>query len=169
MERCEDCGFNFEALRRDDVSPRVLAAGRAIVAALGDTPGSAKTRPDPGRWSNVEYVAHVRDVLLTIRDRLVIGLVETNPAFKSLYRDERVDLGLYASDAADAVAAELECAAAMLTRLFDAIDPTQLGRMVQYGSPDPVPRSLLWMGFQAVHESEHHLGDIEENIARFSA
>lgn len=50
---------------------------------------SAPTRrPSPDRWSANEYAAHVRDVLLTIRDRLVIGLVEDNPRFKPVYRDE---------------------------------------------------------------------------------
>ena len=35
---------------------------------------------------------------------------------------------------------------------------------MQYGFPDPVTRTLGWMGKQAVHEIEHHLADMEENL-----
>ena len=121
-------------------------------------------RPSAQRWSATQYAAHVRDVLLTLRDRLVIGVVEDNPSFKPMFRDERVDLGLYDADPADAVAEELRSATAMFIRLFEAIDPTLLGRPVQYGVPSPVERSLLWMGQQAVHEVEHHRSDIAENL-----
>ena len=60
------------------------------------------------------------------------------------------------------VANELVPAAAMLVRLFDAIKPELLTREVLYGYPSPLQRALLW-GVQAVHETEHHRGDIEEN------
>ena len=112
----------------------------------------------------IEYGAHVRDVFLTIRDRLVIGLVEHDPTFKPLYRNERIKLALYRADTPSAVAAELDAAAAMLVRLFDAIDPGSLSRSVQYGFPDPESRTLLWMGLQAIHEAEHHLGDVRDNL-----
>ena len=52
----------------------------------------------------------------------------------------------------------------MFVRLFDAIDPALLPRPVQYGAPNPAPRTLLWMGQQAVHEVEHHGADIAENL-----
>ena len=112
----------------------------------------------------IEYGAHVRDVLLTVRDRLVIGLVEENPGFKPLYREERISLGLYRADTVSAVAQELDSATSMFGRLFDAIDHQLLSRPVRYGFPDPVPRTLLWMGVQAVHETEHHHGDMKENL-----
>jgi hypothetical protein len=106
----------------------------------------------------------VRDVLITLRDRLVVGLVEDVPSFTPMYRDERVDLGLYGSDTVNAVADELRAATAMFIRLFDAIDPQQPTRGVQYGFPNPAQRSLLWMGQQAVHEVEHHGSDIAEDL-----
>ncbi len=165
MEACEDCGFAWVQVRRGEIAPRSIAAARQIANVIGANADRARIRPRPERWSALEYAAHVRDVFLTIRDRLVIGLVEDEPGFKPLYRDERVDLGLYKADTATDVAAEVVAAANMLSRLFDAIDTEQLDRIVQYGFPDPTPRTLLWMGQQAVHESEHHLADITENIA----
>ncbi len=98
------------------------------------------------------------------RDRLVVALVEEVPVFKPMYRDERVDMGLYRSDTAAAVSVELRAAAPMFIRLFEAIDPSQLTRELMHGVPDPTRRSLLWIGQQVVHEVEHHGGDIAENL-----
>jgi hypothetical protein len=164
MELCEECGFDFDMVSPDDITHRVTTGVRAAADVVASAPLMSLRRPNPDRWSAVEYTAHVRDVLLTIRDRLVIGLVEDNPGFKPLYRDERLALGLYRRDTADDVAVELRAAGAMFARLFDEIDPQLLSRPVQYGFPDPLPRTLLWMGRQAVHEVEHHLEDIRDNV-----
>jgi len=164
MEQCEVCGFAWESVSRDDVTRRVDAGTAAIAEMLAADPDRAGVRPSEGRWSGTEYAAHVRDVMGTLRDRLVIGIVEDVPSFTPMYRDERVALGLYRSDTVDAVAGELRSATAMFIRLFDAIDPEQLTRNVMYGVPDLVRRSLLWMGQQAVHEVEHHGRDIAENL-----
>jgi len=74
----------------------------------------------------VEYCAHVRGVLLTIRDGLVMGLVEHEPDFKSLYRDGHIDLGLYRSDTAAEIARPLESASSLFVPLFSAIEPVSL-------------------------------------------
>jgi hypothetical protein len=168
METCPSCGFVWEAVDRDEVGPRCVAAAHEISVLLREATTAALVRPEPERWSAVEYGAHVRDVFLTVRDRLVIGLVEDDPDFKPLYRDERFDLGLYAADTGVDVADEIGPAANMLHRLFEAIDPTLLDRPVQYGWPEPAARTLRWMGQQAVHEAEHHRDDIRENLERVS-
>ncbi len=40
----------------------------------------------------------------------------------------------------------------------------KLDRIVHYGFPDLLRRTLLWMAQQVVHETEHHLADITENL-----
>jgi S-DNA-T family DNA segregation ATPase FtsK/SpoIIIE len=141
----------------------VARIGTAIDAA----PAAALRRPDvdPARWSMVEYAGHVRDVLLHVRDRLVIGLVEDNPDFKPLYRDQRVDFGLYRGDDAEIVMGELLMAAPLFSRTFARIDAAGLARPIQYAYPAPATRSILWMGQQVVHEVEHHAGDVEATAA----
>ncbi len=164
VEHCEDCGFAWETVSRDAIAGRVAAGIAAISALLAGDPARAGVRPSTQRWSATEYAAHVRDVLITLRDRFVVGIVEDVPSFTAMYRDERVALGLYRSDTVGAVTDELRAATAMFVRLFDAIDPAQLTRDVLYGVPVPTRRSLLWMGQQAVHEVEHHGSDIAENL-----
>jgi hypothetical protein len=166
VEQCDDCGFAWEMVSRAEIGRRVDAGTATIAGLLAGDPDRAAVRPSTQRWSAIEYGAHVRDVLITLRDRLVVGLVEDLPSFKPMYREERVDLGLYRSDPVEAVAVELRAAAAMFIRLFDAIDPQQLSRPVHYGFPNPAQRSLLWMGQQAVHEVEHHRSDIAANLHR---
>ena len=160
------CGFAWETVGRDEIGPRVDRGTREIATIIVADPARSAVRPSAQRWSATQYAAHVRDVLNTLRDRMVIGIVEDEPVFKPMYRDERVDLGLYDPDPPDAVASELRSATAMFIRLFDAIDPQYLSRPVQYGVPSPTRRSLLWMGQQAVHEVEHHRADIVENLAQ---
>jgi hypothetical protein len=164
MERCAQCGFAWEEIARDEIGPRLDTGTSTIAALIAGDPGNAGRRPSEGRWSALEYAAHVRDVLLMLRDRFVLGLVEDNPAFAPMYRDERVGLGLYRTDTVDSLGTDLRAATAMFVRLFEAIDPAQLDRQVQYGYPEPTQRSVLWMGQQAVHEVEHHAGDIAENL-----
>lgn len=168
MDVCE-CGFDFEGTDLSEIPDRAGRGVDEICRLLGKEPSAADSRPSDQRWSNVEYAAHVRDVFLTIRDRIVIGLVEDNPGFKSLYRDERVDLGLYRADTADDIVYELQAAQAMFVRLFTALPHEALERPVQYGWPKPTTRTLSWMGLQAVHESEHHLADIKENLRQLAS
>jgi DinB superfamily len=164
METCEGCGFSWDDVEADEIAPRVLKAALEIGRLLRSEPSLSTHQPRPERWSAIEYGAHVRDVLLTIRDRVVIGLVEQNPSFKPMYRDERISLGLYEGDTPPVIADEVESTARLFLRFAAAIDPTSMTRSVRYGFPDPMPRTILWMLQQAVHESEHHLTDIKENL-----
>ena len=164
MESCEVCGFVWDDLVDAEVGPRIRAGTDMLARLLHSTPDVATTRPTAGRWSMLEYGAHVRDVLLVLRDRFVVGVVTDNPGFTPMYRDERVDLGMYGAEDPVALAAELEVAAALLVRMLEALSPEQLERTCQYGYPGPSTRTLRWMAAQAVHEVEHHLGDVEENL-----
>ena len=165
METCEVCGFAWEAVGAGEVGPRIVAGSTAIADLVGRAGAAASTRPSDAQWSALEYAAHVRDVLLHVRDRMVIGLVEDDPTFKPLYREERVDLGLYAADTPGVVVAELAMAAGLFARTFAALEAEQLAREVQYTYPVVATRTVLWMAQQAVHEVEHHHGDVETGLA----
>lgn len=158
------CGFAWEEVAVDDIDGRLRSGTERIADLLAGAPDRAIVQPTPGRWSALEYAGHVRDVLLMLRDRMVVGMVEDEPEFKPMYRDQRVDEGLYAADTVETMTAELAVATALFTRLFGAVPPDDLQRSVRYGFPDPEHRTLLWMGQQAVHEVEHHGTDIAENL-----
>lgn len=164
MEECEVCGFVWDEVPDEDVTLRIRNGTDLLSRLLRNTPDVAATRPTAGRWSMVEYGAHVRDVMLVLRDRFVVGVVADSPGFAPMYREERVDLGMYRREDPVALAAEIEIAAALLVRMLESLSPEQFDRTCQYGYPGPSTRTLRWMAAQAVHEVEHHLADVEENL-----
>ena len=158
------CGVVWDDVADSEVAPRIRAGVEMLARLLRNAPDVATMRPTAERWSMLEYGAHVRDVMLVLRDRFVVGVVTDNPGFTPMYRDERVELGMYAGEEPVALATELEVAAALIARMVEALSPKQLDRTCQYGYPGPSTRTLRWMAAQAVHEIEHHLGDVEENL-----
>ena len=158
------CGFVWSSVAASEIANRVQLGASTIARDLRVNGEAAARRPSPERWSMLEYGAHVRDVILHLRGRFVIGLVEDDPTFKPLYREERVALGLYAQDTVEHVARELEMSSALFARMFGAISTEQLARECHYAYPVVATRTLLWMAQQMVHEIEHHLGDIADNL-----
>jgi ketosteroid isomerase-like protein len=164
-EACPDCGFAWVGVPATDVGPRVTEGAGAVAARLREAaPEVVAARPAPAVWSALEYGAHLRDVLVHLRDRVVIGLAEDTPAFKPLYRDLRVDAGLYRDERPEVVATELELMADLFARTFGQLSDEQLARPVVYAYPTERERTILWMGRQVVHEVEHHLGDVEHAV-----
>jgi ketosteroid isomerase-like protein len=161
-DACPECGLAWSDVAAEAVAPRLAAGAAAIAARLRTSPEEAvRTRPSPDVWSPLEYSAHVRDVLLHLRDRIAITLAESPATFKPMYREVRVDAGMYRDDRPAVVADELEVAAALFGRTFGAMDAGQLGRLCVYAYPTESMRTLRWLGQQAVHEVEHHGADVE--------
>lgn len=160
-ERCDVCGFEWDAVPVGDVPARLVAAADLIASILreGD-PGRLRAGPEAGTWSAVEYGGHVRDVLYNIRDRIVVGLVEDTPTPKAMYGAVRAELGLYAEDEPVTLATELELAARLFARTVRALTPVQLDRTLVYGWPREAERLLRWVAAQALHEVEHHATDV---------
>jgi DinB superfamily len=130
---------------------------------------AARQRPQPDVWSALEYACHVRDVLLVQRDRTVQALVETNPGFARMHREERVSLARYHAHPPPVVADQLGLAAELCATVFEGLTAEQWARPLIYNYPAPSPRDLAWLARNTVHEVEHHLGDIRMVIAHVTA
>ena len=164
IERCEVCGFVWDAVSADEVPSRVAAAATAMAARIRRGGPSVVDRPEPATWSALEYGCHVRDALYNLRDRIVVGLAEDNPVPKAMFTDLRIDRGLYAADEPATLAAELDLAGGLFARTVAALDAEALARPIYYGWPTPGTRTLLWVAAQALHETEHHLADVTERV-----
>jgi hypothetical protein len=154
-DSCDECGFVYGS------EADVPAALRTVVGRFWEalTSGNPGVRPAPDVWSPLEYACHVRDVLLVQRDRLVVALVEDEPSFTPMYREQRVDLLGYAEEDQSAVLAGLGVAADLLARLLERLTPHQLARTCTYGYPAPRRVDVAWVAQHTMHEVEHHLRD----------
>ena len=167
MDRCHECSFVY-----DDVLSSALATTvrghvpryRDSLAAVSEN--LVRVRPDPVVWSALEYSCHVRDVLLAQRERTLLALVEDNPDFAPMYRDDRVALAGYARQTVRDTALQLEVAAEMFATVFDGLSDAQLVRPCIYNYPHRSQRDVTWVGRHTVHELVHHLRDIDHVLRR---
>jgi hypothetical protein len=166
MEPCPEYGFTYGVLPRQELSPKLRAYGGAYGLRLAADPVLLRTRPVPERWSPLEYACHARDVALMQRDRLYVALVEDEPSFKPMYRDERVAFDRYSTQAPAAVADQIAMAADLLANAFAGLDDAQWSRSLVYGHPVPARRDVEWVAHHTLHELRHHLGDIDGMLDR---
>lgn len=147
-----------------EVSPRLTSA----VAQMGDILTKnglpVATRPSPERWSVLEYAGHVRDVLWSIRERIILASVLDTPAPFGIYRDERIDLGFQSLDEPSTVRAELDAARGIFVRTYAALPEGFGQRTMIYTYPVESHRTIDWSAAQALHECEHHLADVRDNV-----
>jgi len=165
---CELCDFRWSAISIDDVTQTLADATAAFVRVVEEAGPVASLRPTSERWSILEYGSHLRDVLISIRDRIIAASVQEESTGAPIYRDERVNLGFYRLDTAHDVSNELIAASNLFVRTFDALPPGYENRTFLYSPVTPINVTILWAGAQALHESLHHLRDIMENVAALS-
>jgi len=162
---CDVCGFSWESADRSVISPRLLAATETfaeVIVAAGDL---VALRPSAERWSILEYGGHLRDVMISIRERIMLAAIVDAPTGVAMNREERIARGFYHLDTADEVVAELS----MLTRLFlktvASLDADDFARTLTYSGATPYQVTIGWAAAQAVHEAEHHLRDAQDNLS----
>jgi len=166
MDRCDECGFVYAEHGEESVAAGILGLGPRYAAVLHadltDLPEAERLtrRPRPDVWSAAEYGCHVRDMLLSQRERLYLALVEDEPTFVPMYRDPRAILARYGDQTPEQVAAEICFAAQLAAWAFNGLDASSWRRTCIYNYPEPATRTLLWLAQHTLHEGEHHLSDI---------
>jgi len=164
---CAECGFDYEELPVPEVGAALRGCGQAFRDALGETDGeAAATRPEPTVWSALEYACHLRDVLLVQRDRLVLAQVRERPELAPMSSEERVAICRYDAQPLTEVLEQLSMAAELCALAFEGLDEAGLARELVYNFPEPVLRTVGWMGVHTVHEGVHHLADADRVLAR---
>ncbi len=168
MDHCGECGFTYADHGPVTLATEIADLGARYAAVLTDR-GVNETRLNarsaPEIWSPVEYGCHVRDVLLVQRERLLLALVEDEPAFVPIYRDRRVDLARYGDETPGQVVSEIAFAAGLLAWVLDGLTGPRWGRTCTYNYPEPSQRTVLWLAQHTLHEEVHHLRDIERAVS----
>lgn len=162
--RCEECGFDYEALGHDEAVAALAGLGRRYRAPLTrflpgeDGPAMLRAHALEGTWSALEYACHVRDVLAVQAERIDLALKEDEPSLEPMRREERVTEMRYNEQDPVAVADELAANGAALAELGTGLDEGARSRTLVYH--DYGVQSVEWVLVHTVHEGEHHLLDI---------
>lgn len=164
---CPDCGFVWDGVSAADAVSGINDAVAGFVGVIEAAGEMASVRPEPNRWSIVEYAGHVRDVLISLRERIIVASCVEDGVGTPIHRDERVNLGFYSLDSVDDVADELAFAAGLISKTIASVPQGYESRQILF-SAGAMYVSIAWMTAQALHEAAHHLADARENLARIS-
>jgi S-DNA-T family DNA segregation ATPase FtsK/SpoIIIE len=162
---CHQCGFSYGDTTPAKAAARIARSSGAVAGLLRAPSARLAVRPGPAVWSPLEYGCHLRDVHLVQRDRLVRALVEDDPHFPPMYRDERVGLARYAGEDPGRAADGLELSAGLLLWLADGLTPAQLARPCRYNLPQVTAVDVGWVLVHTAHEAVHHEDDVRRGLA----
>lgn len=163
--RCEECGFDYDASPRHDIAGAIRASVPRFERWLREDAARLRAHPRSDVWSALEYACHVRDVFNVQRERICLAVENEEPAFESMRREERVIEERYNDQPPDRVARELAAAATALVSVLESLRDEDWTRTGRYNYPTERIRDVGWIGRHTVHETEHHLLDIERLMA----
>ncbi len=155
---CPECGFDAGSVPAADVAGMIRSNASSWVTVFDSAPESVRRRPQPDRWSALEYGAHVRDVHRLFRERLVRMLTEDDPLFANWNQDETAVAERYGEQDPAAVRAELADAAEALAAAFEAVDGSQWQRPGRRS--DGARFTVESFARYLIHDPVHHLWDV---------
>jgi DinB superfamily len=153
---CPECGFDTSSFAREEV-PALIRANAAAWPAQLAAPGAAR-RPQPDKWSALEYGCHVRDVLRLYDYRLILMLTEDDPLYPNWDQDETALADRYDAQDPATVTAELTAAAETIASRFAAVAGDQWTRPGRRG--DGASFTVETFARYFVHDPVHHLYDV---------
>jgi len=163
-ERCDAC--DFDGARYDDAALLHVLRGlgprwRLLLSEAGS---ELRARPAPEVWSALEYAAHSRDITALHAFGVEQALTLDEPSFPPI-EDDLADSAVasYGSADPDAVLDELEEQAMRLAQLADDAGPDRWSLGLTIGADRSDVRRLLE---HALHDSLHHVDDVERGLAR---
>jgi hypothetical protein len=156
---CVECGLAYSTL--------MIETARAIIGSLPDAVDAVaghaasqdlRRRPQPERWSALEYIVHLRDVCVTYTIRLHRARTEDQPVLEPMLNDLRARRFRYNDRSFEGVRDELAACAAGLGEEIERLTPPDCERTVTRLAGEH--RTARWLVRQAAHEVTHHLEDI---------
>jgi DinB superfamily len=157
LRPCPECGFDAEAVARDEFGAGTRAAVAELRAALARA--DATKRPGPTTWSPLEYACHVRDVCVLFHSRLLLMLSEDDPVFANWDQDETAQRHRYWDQPPATVSAELDLAARQMAAAIDAIGADEWHRPGRRSNGSVFTVDTFTRYF--LHDLVHHAHDVQ--------
>lgn len=163
-EQCDECGFDGAAYDDAALLDAVRALGprwHGLLAVAGD---ELRVRPEPSVWSAIEYAAHSRDITALHVYGVEQALTVDEPGIPEIDGD-LIDsaAAAYGTADPDAVVDDLAAQATMLAQIADDAGSGAWSRGITIGDVRIDVRGLLE---HALHDSLHHVRDVERGFAR---
>lgn len=156
---CPSCGIRYAELSADAATRMLVDLPDAVAAAVAEVPQDRlPVAPDPGTWSPVEYLCHLRDVAVTSTIRLHRARTEERPVVEPMLNDLRARRFRYVDAEPDAVLCELQRVVAGLVDEIARIRDDGWERTVTRLPGEE--RTVRWLVRHAVHEGRHHVDDL---------
>ena len=156
---CRECGFSYAEIPAESAVELIRTVPTAVRDAVAGIPASAhRERPLTGGWSAVEYVCHLRDVYAVYTIRLHRARTEDRPVLEPMLNDLRARRFRYNERDVDAVLDEVDANTAGFCDEVARVAPDGWARTVTRLPGEQ--RTARWLVRQALHEGQHHVGDI---------
>lgn len=163
-EQCQAC--RFDGAQYDDRSllDALRVLGPRWRALLASTGAELRVRPMPAVWSAIEYAAHSRDITALHVFGVEQALSVDEPRFPPI-ADDLVDAAAvgYADADPATVLDELDEHATRLAQVAGDAGPSAWTRGLTIGDDRIDVRRLLE---HALHDSLHHVDDVEGGLTR---
>jgi hypothetical protein len=163
-EHCDACGFDGALYDNASLLDALRALGPRWRSLLSETGPELRQRPEPEVWSALEYAAHSRDITALHVFGVEQALTLDEPSFPPIGDDLVEAAGAsYSSADPEEVLDALEEHAMRLAQLADDAGPDRWSRGLTIGEVRSDVRRLLE---HALHDSSHHVDDVERGLAR---
>jgi hypothetical protein len=165
-EACDACGFDGGAYADSELLDALRSLGDRWRRLLANAGAQLRVRPAADTWSAIEYAAHSRDITALHAFGVEQALTRDEPAYPPI-GDSVVDdaASTYGDADPDAVCDALDTAAHRLAQLAGDAGVDAWTRGLTVGGTRSDVRRLLE---HALHDSEHHLGDVERGLRAIS-
>jgi hypothetical protein len=162
-ERCGACGFDGSTF--DDVSllDALGALGTRWRSLLATGGAYLRARPEPTVWSAIEYAAHSRDITALHAFGVEQALTLDEPSYPPL-GDDLIDSAAATYGDADPgeVVGVLDADANRMVRVAADAGTQSWSRGLTIGDSRS---DVRWLLEHALHDSLHHLDDVERGFA----
>lgn len=162
---CPECGVDASAIDLASVPREVRAIASRLAELLADQ--RAALRPDPQRWSALEYACHVRDVFRLYDVRLHLMLDQDDPLFPNWDQDVTAVEDGYGTQDPAVVAEELVDAADAFASSFEAVSADQMARPGRRSDGAAFTVDTFTRYF--LHDPLHHVWDVEQGYAALAS
>jgi hypothetical protein len=162
-ERCSACGFDGSDYDNSSLVEAIVGLGSRWRALLIEAAPELRVRPGPETWSAIEYAAHNRDITALHVFGVEQALTEDEPVYPAIEADALLEASAatYRDEDPDAVVAQLDREARRLAAIAATAGAADWSRGITIGEDRSTVRRLLE---HALHDSVHHLDDVERGL-----